>query len=52
MGKDRQLLAKEGIRVKKGPWEWMEEHGEFTNLQVLHLVENGWSGSSVINCQN
>lgn len=52
MGNDRQLLAKERIMVKKGPWGWMEECGEFTNLQVLGLVENGWSESSVINCKN
>lgn len=39
MDNDRQLLAKEGTGIKKGPWGWMEEHGEFTNLQMLGLVK-------------
>lgn len=44
----RQLLADRGAGIWGGPWGWMDECGDFTNLQVLGLVVNGHSGTSVI----
>lgn len=35
MGNDRQLLAKEGIMVKKGPWGWVEVRDEFRSMMNL-----------------